>query len=280
MGPAELLDYDRKRLRGHGAGGGLAHRACRHRRPRHRHPGGRAREQACSGVSRPRDPLIIDGDNGTVFVRPGEDIRQNVAREHAARCAQRARPCSPPPRDLPAVTPRRRRHLAQHQRRPADRRCPTCTTAAPTASGSTAPRSRSWCAIEFPDVAAQTDIYRTHPRPWRASKPVVFRTLDVGGDKVLPYWRGEAEENPAMGWRAIRIGLDRPIMLRQQSRALIRGGRPAARSDVSDDRHGGRVHRTRGRSSSISRSSAPGRGRFPCRDPLRGRGDAGRNPPR
>jgi phosphotransferase system enzyme I (PtsP) len=50
---------------------------------------------------------------------------------------------------------------------------------------------------------------------------VVIRTLDVGGDKVLPYWRGEDEENPAMGWRAIRIGLDRPIMLRQQIRALL-----------------------------------------------------------
>ena len=56
---------------------------------------------------------------------------------------------------------------------------------------------------------------------------MVFRTLDVGGDKVLPYWRDAPEENPAMGWRAIRIGLDRPAMLRQQLRALLRaaGGR-------------------------------------------------------
>src|SRR5262249_12468927 len=74
---------------------------------------------------------------------------------------------------------------------------------------------------EFPDVAAQVDIYRKI-LDRAGDKPVVFRTLDVGGDKVLPYWRGEDEENPAMGWRAIRIGLDRPIMLRQQLRALIR----------------------------------------------------------
>src|SRR5262249_51815231 len=80
---------------------------------------------------------------------------------------------------------------------------------------------------EFPDVAAQTEIYRKILN-LAGDRPVVFRTLDVGGDKVLPYWRGEAEENPAMGWRAIRIGLDRPIMLRQQLRALIRAaaGRP------------------------------------------------------
>ena len=52
-------------------------------------------------------------------------------------------------------------------------------------------------------------------------KPVVFRTLDLGGDKVLPYARWEREENPALGWRAIRIALDRPALLRYQVRALL-----------------------------------------------------------
>jgi phosphotransferase system enzyme I (PtsP) len=57
---------------------------------------------------------------------------------------------------------------------------------------------------------------------------VTFRTLDIGGDKVLPYLPEAEEENPAMGWRAIRIALDRPAMLRQQLRALLRAasGRP------------------------------------------------------
>jgi phosphotransferase system enzyme I (PtsP) len=53
-------------------------------------------------------------------------------------------------------------------------------------------------------------------------KPVVFRTLDVGGDKVLPYLRQPQEENPALGWRAIRLSLDRPGLLRTQVRALLR----------------------------------------------------------
>jgi len=53
-------------------------------------------------------------------------------------------------------------------------------------------------------------------------KPVTFRTLDIGGDKVLPYMRTATEENPAMGWRAIRLGLDRPGLLRTQLRALLR----------------------------------------------------------
>jgi phosphotransferase system enzyme I (PtsP) len=52
-------------------------------------------------------------------------------------------------------------------------------------------------------------------------RPVTFRTLDLGGDKVLPYVSAEREENPALGWRAIRIGLDRPALLRYQLRALI-----------------------------------------------------------
>ena len=72
----------------------------------------------------------------------------------------------------------------------------------------------------FPGVEAQHGFYR---RVYELAdgRQVTFRTLDVGGDKALPYWSGGDDDNPAMGWRAIRIGLDRPAMLRQQLRALI-----------------------------------------------------------
>jgi phosphotransferase system enzyme I (PtsP) len=53
-------------------------------------------------------------------------------------------------------------------------------------------------------------------------KPVTFRTLDIGGDKVVPYFRAAEEENPALGWRAIRLSLDRPGLLRTQLRALLK----------------------------------------------------------
>ena len=78
----------------------------------------------------------------------------------------------------------------------------------------------------FPDVADQAAFYR-RAYEQAGARPIVFRTLDIGGDKVLPYLAHTAEDNPAMGWRAIRIGLDRPAMLRQQLRALLRaaGGR-------------------------------------------------------
>jgi phosphotransferase system enzyme I (PtsP) len=57
---------------------------------------------------------------------------------------------------------------------------------------------------------------------------VAFRTLDIGSDKVLPYMKPQEEPNPAMGWRAIRVGLDKPGVLRMQVQALIRAanGRP------------------------------------------------------
>ncbi len=59
-------------------------------------------------------------------------------------------------------------------------------------------------------------------------KRVVFRTLDIGSDKVLPYMKPQDEPNPAMGWRAIRVGLDKPGVMRMQLQALIRAanGRP------------------------------------------------------
>ena len=73
---------------------------------------------------------------------------------------------------------------------------------------------------DFPNIAEQSEIYS---RVLTAANgaPVVFRTLDIGGDKMLPYLRDPKDDNPAMGWRAIRIALDRPAILRQQLRAMI-----------------------------------------------------------
>ena len=74
---------------------------------------------------------------------------------------------------------------------------------------------------ELPDVKTQADIY--HKVLVQAKdKRVVFRTLDIGSDKVLPYFQHQTEENPAMGWRSIRMTLDRRALLRNQLRALIR----------------------------------------------------------
>lgn len=72
----------------------------------------------------------------------------------------------------------------------------------------------------LPRLEAQTLLYRDVLEQ-AGDRPVTFRTLDLGGDKVLPYVVAEREENPALGWRAVRIGLDRPALLRYQLRALV-----------------------------------------------------------
>jgi phosphotransferase system, enzyme I, PtsP len=73
----------------------------------------------------------------------------------------------------------------------------------------------------FPRLDQQTRIYKAILDA-AGERPVVFRSLDVGGDKVLPYFRACKEENPALGWRAIRMSLDRPALFRTQIRALLR----------------------------------------------------------
>jgi phosphotransferase system enzyme I (PtsP) len=82
-------------------------------------------------------------------------------------------------------------------------------------------------ASTFPRAEQQERLYRSVMEA-SGDKPVTFRTLDIGGDKVLPYFSASAqEENPALGWRAIRLTLDRPGLLRTQLRALLKaaGGR-------------------------------------------------------
>jgi phosphotransferase system enzyme I (PtsP) len=82
-------------------------------------------------------------------------------------------------------------------------------------------------ASTFPRAESQEQLYRDVLDAARG-KPVTFRTIDIGGDKVLPYFKNNTpEENPALGWRAIRLTLDRPGLLRTQIRALLKaaGGR-------------------------------------------------------
>ncbi len=76
----------------------------------------------------------------------------------------------------------------------------------------------------------RSDLAQLYARLYKAAGglPVNFRTLDIGSDKVLPYLRAEDEPNPAMGWRAIRVGLDKTGVMRMQLQAFIRAanGRP------------------------------------------------------
>ena len=77
------------------------------------------------------------------------------------------------------------------------------------------------------DVPEQAALY-ARVLDAAGDRPVRFRTLDLGGDKLLPGTPVPVEENPAMGWRSLRVGLDRPALMRKQLRALLlaAAGRP------------------------------------------------------
>lgn len=73
----------------------------------------------------------------------------------------------------------------------------------------------------MPDVDRQL-VYYKELMEKAGDRRVIFRSLDVGSDKLLPYWSNSGEENPAIGWRSIRITLDRRAILRKQVRAFLR----------------------------------------------------------
>ncbi|MFP6713201.1 MAG: phosphoenolpyruvate--protein phosphotransferase [Rhodospirillales bacterium] len=217
MGPAELLDYDRTRLRGLVLEEGSATT----------HVAIVARALDIPVVGRVAeildkietgDTIIVDGDNAQVHIRPAEDVYQAFVDTLTARAQRMAAYASL--RDVPAETKDGIRvdlHinaglLADMQNMPET-----------GADGIGLYRTEIpfMNSHDFPDVDRQAELYERVIEQ-SGGKPVVFRTLDVGGDKGLPYWDTAAEENPAMGWRAIRVSLDRPALLRHQLRALIR----------------------------------------------------------
>jgi phosphotransferase system, enzyme I, PtsP len=164
------------------------------------------------------DELLIDADNAVILVRPSEDVRAVFLKACEQQREQTRRNESV--RALPSVT-------ADGTPISLLLNCGLLLDVAqvgPTrADGIGLYRTEIpfLARDSFPDVAAQTEIYKKVLAS-AGGKPVTFRTLDIGGDKFLPYLKHPQEENPALGWRAIRIGLDRPAWLRTQLRALLR----------------------------------------------------------
>jgi phosphoenolpyruvate-protein phosphotransferase (PTS system enzyme I) len=78
---------------------------------------------------------------------------------------------------------------------------------------------------ELPSEEEQYEVYREVVEAF-GDKPVIIRTLDVGGDKDLPGVEQPAEENPFLGWRGIRMSLDTPELFKPQVRALLRAATP------------------------------------------------------
>jgi phosphotransferase system enzyme I (PtsP) len=75
----------------------------------------------------------------------------------------------------------------------------------------------------FPDRDDQYQLYRKVIEGF-AGQPVTIRTLDIGGDKVLPYFTPPREDNPFMGWRSVRVSLDNRDIFRTQLEAILMAG--------------------------------------------------------
>jgi phosphotransferase system, enzyme I, PtsP len=217
MGPAALLDYDRKRLRGLvlEEGGPHSHVAIVARALGIPAVG---RIDNATGVVDPGDPIIVDGSAGDVHVRPTPEME----RAYVERVRLRARRQSQYQalRDQPCITTDNEKiALLINAGLAVD--LPHVQEAGAAGIGLFRTELQFMVAASFPRSAEQFSLYRA-VLDAAGEKPVTFRTLDIGGDKVLPFMRNFEEENPALGWRAIRLGLDRPGLLRSQIRALLR----------------------------------------------------------
>jgi phosphotransferase system enzyme I (PtsP) len=217
MGPAELLDYDRKRLKGLvlEEGAPTSHVAIIARALDI--PAVGRVENALAKVEA-GDLVVVDGDEAQIVLRPGEDVVLAANARLEARAGERLRFAAI--RDLPAET-RDGARVSLNLNAGLLLDLPHLDATGADGIGLFRTELLFMLREKLPNVTQQAATYR-RVLEQAGERPVTFRTLDIGGDKILPYMTGAREENPAMGWRAIRISLDRPALLRQQLRAMIR----------------------------------------------------------
>lgn len=220
LGPAQLLDYDAQALSGVilEEGSPTAHVAIIARAldiP----VIGRVKgitDRVSSG-----DPVILDGNRAQVFLRPSEEIRssfQDTQRLHKER-QERYQELIPLPSETKddeqislLVNAGLLVDVEQMREMGAD------------GVGLFRTEIQFMMRQELPSLDEQTELYKRIIET-ADGRHVTFRTLDIGSDKTLPYLESEDEENPSMGWRAIRVGLDQPNLLRRQLRGMVRAAK-------------------------------------------------------
>lgn len=217
MGPAALLDYDRKRLRGLVLEEGTANS---HVSIVARALGIAAIGEVANaaGIADAGDAIIVDGTSGSIYLRPSQEIQSAYAERvrFRARRQEQYREL----RNKPCVTKDGQPvELMINAGLVID--LPHIEDTGSAGIGLFRTELQFMVSPSLPRTSEQLSLYRTVLNA-AGTKPVTFRTLDIGGDKALPYMDTVVEENPALGWRAIRLGLDRPGLLRGQIRALLR----------------------------------------------------------
>ncbi|MEM7295881.1 MAG: phosphoenolpyruvate--protein phosphotransferase [Pseudomonadota bacterium] len=170
------------------------------------------------------DLVIVDGDRGSIHLRPDESVAAALRDKIAMHAQAQERYASI--RDLPAVT-RCGTNVSLYMNAGLIADLPSIDSSGAEGVGLFRTELQFLVRSTMPKRSA---LAATYDRVLTAArgKPVVFRTLDIGSDKVLPYMRAVDEPNPAMGWRAVRLGLDKRGVMRMQLQAFLRAakGRP------------------------------------------------------
>ncbi|MFU8864660.1 MAG: phosphoenolpyruvate--protein phosphotransferase [Rhodobacterales bacterium] len=222
IGPAELLDYGRS-LRGivleEGSVGSHAAIVARALAIPLVIRAGRITTEALNG-----NLIMVDGDQGVVHLRP-EDTVASAFRDKIAMQAQ-AQERYTSIRDKPAET-MCGRVISLHMNAGLMADLPSLAGSGAEGVGLFRTELQFLVRNKMPKRSELSALY-ARVLDAAQGKRVVFRTLDIGSDKVLPYMKPNDEPNPALGWRAIRVGLDKPGVMRMQLQALIRAahGRP------------------------------------------------------
>lgn len=218
LGPAELLEYDRRRLKGVVLEeGSLTAHVIIVARAMGVPVLGRVkdiRRQVSEG-----DELLLDVGEGTLYVRPSTTMEQ--AFEGKLASSQKKRAEFAKLRDAEPVTlDGHRMTLMCNAGLRED--IETVNVAGADGIGLFRTEFQFLVSATLPRREAQQKLYKDVIEA-AGDKPVTFRTLDIGGDKTVAYLRNDIgeEENPAMGWRALRLSLDREGLMKVQARALI-----------------------------------------------------------
>lgn len=218
MGAAELLDYPREKLRGLvlEEGAGTSHVVIVARAMGIPVAG---QVKGAVALSENADAIIVDGEGGKVHLRPLPELQSVYIQKVKFRAGRQAMY-----RELRHLPTKTKDGIAIDLMMNAGLMVDLPQLAESGAAGIGLFRTelQFMVAATFPKAEAQEQLYRSVIEQ-AEGKPVTFRTLDIGGDKALPYFKDiPVEENPAMGWRAIRMSLDRPGLLRTQLRALLK----------------------------------------------------------
>ena len=170
------------------------------------------------------DPVLVDGEQGIVHLRPDDTVQAAFRDKIAMQAEAQVRYASI--RDLPAQA-KCGTVIALHMNAGLMADLPSLESSGAEGVGLFRTELQFLVRSQMPKRAELSALY-ARVMDAAQGRRVAFRTLDIGSDKVLTYMKPNDEPNPAMGWRAIRVGLEKPGVLRMQLQALIRAanGRP------------------------------------------------------